>query len=605
MEKDNSRLYELSTGKPVTSLVDFTSPTDEYRAAFENREQLFLNYYTFPEGQVIQRRLTRGEFWNLACSAAACLNEYGLTKGNRLVHTFSANSLYDLVFRLAAVLTGCVPVTINWQADDNERILYKTKSTEAKLVIYDDGFAHRIEEIKPNLPGISFLNTREIEGHKATDRVTYPSLSYEDERMIIFTSGTTGKPKGVSSSHRSYLANRLTFEQYFGLAEATRQLDLLITNPLHHSNSSALSDWGMRRGGTVIHLLQRYTTAYWEILVAAARSKRDLLVAPMVSRHIDFLDSLVTEARLPVKLDEITEALSQTEILIGSAPVGPTTINRILQFCHHLPNVRFGSTETCLQVMATPRTMPQEELMKAFEAGWSHRYKGETTAGYYIGREHYPFTRVKVVKSTESSNKDYMSPCKIGEPGYLITQGANIMNYYVGEEEATRAAFKDGWYTNLGDIVFALENAGDGELDYYWLSRDSSLLIRGGANYAYDQVAAELSRFVEEHFHLSPEQFQLAVVGLRLESEHEDSCCVTIELKEEAASAEPRLKADFVKKAAEVVSKGTRPDYVRFAPIPRNFKGAILYPELRKEWLDYWKITHGALSLPQSKQGTK
>ena len=80
-------------------------------------------------------------------------------------------------------------------------------------------------------------------------------------------------------------------------------------------------------------------------------------------------------------------------------------------------------------------------------------------------------------------------------------------------------------------------------------------------------------------------EFQLAVVGLRLESEHEDSCCVTIELGEEAVHREAELKADFLEKAYQTVSKGSRPDYLRFAPIPRNFKGSILYPLLKQEFL--------------------
>jgi len=588
MPEYNTTLYSLSTGGTVISLTHFSSPLDEYRAAFEDRAQLFLNYYTFPEGEVKKLALTRGEFWDLACSAAAYLSEHGLSKGDRIVHAFSSNSLYDLVFRLAAVLVGYVPVTINWQADDNERVLYKSKVTDAKLILYDDGFANGVEDMKPELLPMSFLEAEKVKGYQASSLLTYPPLSYDDERMIIFTSGTTGKPKGVSLSHRSFLANRLTFEQYFGMSETT-QLDLLLTNPLHHTNSSALSDWGMRRGETIIHLLQHYTTAYWKILAEAASSKRDLLVAPIVSRHIDFLESLSTQSKLPVERDKLKEALGRTDFLIGSAPVGPTTTKRILEFSNHLPHVRFGSTETCLQVMATPIRMLESALMEAFEAGWSHRYKGEETIGFYIGREHFPFTRVKVVKSVDPESKDYMRPCEIGEPGYLITQGANVMSGYVGDAKATKAAFRGGWYTNLGDIVFTLKNKQDGELDYYWMTRDSALLIRGGANYAYDQIAAELSKFVVEHYHLKPEQFQLAVVGLRLESEHEDCCCVTIELSKEAASVELQLKDDFIEKASTIVSKGARPDYLRFAIIPRNFKGVILYPELKKDFKDSLK----------------
>jgi acyl-CoA synthetase (AMP-forming)/AMP-acid ligase II len=427
------------------------------------------------------------------------------------------------------------------------------------------------------------LEVKTIDAYQLTSDWNYPTIGYDDEKMIIFTSGTTGEPRGASLPHRSYLANRFTFEQYFGVSKMT-QLDLMLANPLHHANSSAFSDWGLRRGGTRIHLLQRYATLYWKVLVEVAHSKRDLLIAPMVSRHIDFLEELSARSELPIEEEEIKEALSQTELMIGSAPVGPTTVKRVLKFSNRLPNVRFGSTETCLQVMATPRTLSKNELSKAFEVGWSHRYKGEKTVGYYVGRGHAPFTRVKVVKSVDPESKAYFQPCEAGEPGHLITQGANIMDYYVGNAEATKAVFQEGWYTGLGDIAFALRNEEDGQLDYYWLSRDSALLIRGGANYACDQIAAELSKVLVEDFSLKAEQFKLAVLGLRVESEHEDSCCVTIELSQEVAHMESQLKADFIEKASKRVSKGARPDYIRFAKIPLSFKGLVLASELKQDF---------------------
>jgi len=576
----------LTTGEPITSLTPFPSPTEEYCAAFANRGFPFLHFYTFKHSSVQKRSLTRGEFWELTCSAAAHLRNLGISKGGRIAHCFSANSPYDLIFRLASVLVGASPVTINWQVDDNAGIAYKARLTEAKICIYDRGFASRVAELKASLPGVVFFEAGELEKSLLPFDGHYAAVHYDDERIVVFTSGTTARPKGVSLSHRSYLTNRLTYEQYFGLCEAT-PVDLFLVNPLHHANSTALSDWALRRKGAVLHLLESYTTAYWKALTEAVENKRGLFIAPLVPRHIDFLDNLCEQGGLPVEEDKLNQALKQTEILIGSAPVGPKTIERIRKFAGRAPHVRFGSTEACLQVTAIPTAMPENAVMEALKAGWSHRYNNEPIVGYYIGREHFPFTRVRIVKSTDPESADYMSPCQIGEPGYLLTQGGNLFSYYVGDEEATNNVFKDGWYTGLGDIVFALKND-DGNLDYYWMSRESELLIRGGANYAYAQVAEELTRFIIDSYRLSPEAFQLAVVGIRLESEHEDFCCVTIELFNDVNGANRQLvESNFLKDARKSVSKGARPDRLRFAQIPRNFKGAVLYPELKRDFMDF------------------
>jgi acyl-CoA synthetase (AMP-forming)/AMP-acid ligase II len=577
-----SDLYKLSDGKPVTALASFSCPTDEYRAAFADRGSVFLKHYTFEEGKTSVRTLTRGEFWDMAGGVAGYLGRLGLGDGMRIVHCFSSNTVHDAAFRLAAVLVGGTTVTVNWQSDSDETIVYKTRLTGAKVLVYDAQFQARIAAIRSELGDVTLVNAGMALG-SATEVPSRPS-TYDDERLIVFTSGTTGKPKGVSLSHRSYLANRLTFESYFGVSPETG-LDLLLVNPLHHTNSSAILDWGMRRSGTLVHLLQLYTTLYWRVVVDVAREKRDLVIAPLVSRHFDFLDSLAGQAKLPVPEDELGAALRQVDILLGSAPVGPTTVKRVLRFSHHLPHVRFGSTETCLEVMATPTTMSQKALMAAHEAGWAHEYAGQAASGYYIGREHHPFTRVKIVKAIDAGSSNFLRPCEMGEPGYFVTQGPNVMTSYVGNDGATQEVFKDGWYVGLRDIGFALRNAGDAGLDFYWLSRDSALIIRGGANYAYEQIEDELSKMLVDEFHLGRDQFLLAVVGLRVGSEHEDSCCVTIELSPNAADTGVLSERTFIEKAQKGVAKGYRPDYVRFAPIPRNFKGAILNNELKQEFI--------------------
>jgi hypothetical protein len=101
-------------------------------------------------------------------------------------------------------------------------------------------------------------------------------------------------------------------------------------------------------------------------------------------------------------------------------------------------------------------------------------------------------------------------------------------------------------------------------------------------------VAEELTRFIVDSYRLSPKALQLAVVGIRLESEHEDSCCVTVELVNDINGANRQLlESNFLKDARKSVSKGAKPDHLRFAQIPRNFKGAILYPQLKRDFLDF------------------
>ena len=362
--------------------------------------------------------------------------------------------------------------------------------------------------------------------------------------------------------------------------------------------------------GAVVHLVQRYTTAYWlllsragtsidvgaavadaELEAAVGRRNADggcVVVAPLVSRHFDFLESLAAAGALPVSAPLLKQALTGTVLLLGSAPVGPTTVQRLQSHAGRLPIVRFGSTETCLQVMGTPLSLSEEERLGAFRAGWGHSHEGQGLVGYYVGRPHPPFTEVRVVRSVDLDKPGYMVECDAGEPGQLITRGDNLMTGYVNNPSATaKAVHEGGWYTNLGDIVFALANAADGGTDYYWLSRDSALLIRGGANYSYEQINAELTAFVCKQHALPAEAVEVAVVGLALASEHEDDCCVTIELvSAEAQAKQAEIAATFLKEAKGAVSKGAKPDRVRFAPLPRNFKGAVLVPELKQQWKD-------------------
>jgi len=248
-----------------------------------------------------------------------------------------------------------------------------------------------------------------------------------------------GDPKGVRLSYLSYATNAATFDSFL-LPQDFNEMKLVavVTNPFHHTNSTAITDWALRRPNSQLELFQRYSTNYWTILAeiattsstttsassvgaeSATASEEEVLpschiVAPLVSKHIDFLENLFeNQGFVDRDPDYIRQALSSASVslLLGSAPVGPSTVERLGKYCGgKLPIVRFGSTETCLQVLGTPPSLSLTWRLSAFEEGWNHKTyqrEDEPCIGYYIGRDHHPHNEVKVVLSIERGHEHYL-----------------------------------------------------------------------------------------------------------------------------------------------------------------------------------------------------
>ena len=186
----------------------------------------FLSYYAVAKDKsLICTSYTRGEFWSLSKRAATVLTEAGIGLGDHVTHLFSENSQYDLAFRLAAVMVGSIPVTVNWSADTLERIQYKIGMTASKLVLTDTGTKPGwIEAIQKDSACQTFhasdLVDCQFRGRLIDEADFATALADDSTRIVIFTSGTTGQPKGVNLSYGNYGANQRTFEDFLGIGDA-------------------------------------------------------------------------------------------------------------------------------------------------------------------------------------------------------------------------------------------------------------------------------------------------------------------------------------------------------------------------------------------------
>ena len=90
---------------------------------------------------------------------------------------------------------------------------------------------------------------------------------------------------------------------------------------------------------------------------------------------------------------------------------------------------------------------------------------------------------------------------------------------------------------------------------------------------------------MEKRYGMQCGDFDIAVAGLRVLSENENSCCVTLELKTELAEkCAEEIRSTFLNEARKSVSKGAKPDFLRFGEVYRTFKGTIRLQEIKKEW---------------------
>jgi long-chain acyl-CoA synthetase len=429
------------------------------RAVLERSAEFPSVEYLVFEGEGRAFRCTYEEHLRRVAALARRLREdYGVQKGDR-VALLGANAPEWVMGFWAAQALGAIAVAFNaWWAGDEIR--WALSHTEPKLLLADDKRLARLEGRAPGVPCLSFQAMAPLL-EPADHALPSESLSREDPAIILFTSGTSGRPRGVVHTHENVCSALMLGFFHGARVQALHPPGpsdgpnvVLVTSPLFHVS-------GLHAGA--ISALAGGVKTVWPMGRFDAASVASLIAREKVTSwgYTPTLLKRLVESEAAMKAD-----LSSLRVIGGGgAPVGPELQARVRALLPHVRetfSIGYGLTEGT----AFGTLNPAEE--------WEHDREG-------VGR---PLPTIQI--EIRGEDGEPLPPEQIGE---IHIRSPLVMAGYFRDGEATERAIRPGLWLRTGDLGFMR----DGRL--YLASRRTDLILRGGENV----YPAEIERRLEAH----------------------------------------------------------------------------------------------------------
>jgi fatty-acyl-CoA synthase len=472
---------------------------------------------------------TWGEFRLRARKLASALRAQGLRKGDRVAF-LGVNCEPLLLAHFAIPLAGGILVAINtrWSADE---IGYVIDHCGARWMFYSPELAGQLTQVPAGVQRCNATDEFEALVASGSDAKLASWLESEDDAIAInYTSGTTGRPKGVVYHHRGAYLNSLAMALDHRL---TAQSRYLWTLPMFHCNGWTFT-WSVAAVGAHSICIPRIDPAQvWEMF---ERGVTHFCAAPTV------LIMLANDAAAHC-------LTSSVRVFTAGAPPSPTLIARMTELNFELDHV-YGLTETygpcTISIPPDTSSLSSEERSRL------------------RARQGFPNALAGEARVVDEDMNDV--PADASTMGEVVMRGNVVMKEYFADIDATARAFAGGWF-HSGDLAVMHP---DGSIELR--DRKKDIIISGGENIS----TIEVEQAVASH----PAVLETAVVAIPHEKWGEvPKAFVT--LKNDASASE----ADIVEHCRARLAKFKVPHAIEFGPLPKTSTGKIQKFVLReREW---------------------
>jgi long-chain acyl-CoA synthetase len=490
-------------------------------------------------------RLTFEDAWREAGRIGNLLvSQYGVGKGDRVAISMRNYPEWILAF-MAATSIGAIAVAMNalWQPDEME---YGLRDCGAKVLFADQERLERLARCAPDLdvpviavrpasPPTRGEDLKALLAGVSTVSMPPADISPDDDAIIFYTSGSTGHPKGVISSHRNIISALLSWELDLAAGAATAAVAppppanppaTLLAVPLFHVTGAHAVYLQSYRAQRKIVCMYRWDPERAAELVEA--EKITVVTAP----------AAMTGDLVRVAKQTSRDLSSLVSVGGGGAPRAPEQVKQIeASFEKALPATGWGMTET--------------NAIGAGIGGLDYLNRPASSGRCSAVLE------LKVVD-------DHGRALPAGERGELLVRGTSVFRGYWNRDELNATLFEDGWF-RTGDVAYL-----DDEGFVFIVDRIKDLIIRGGENIGCGQVESALLMY--------PDVREAAVYAVPDER-----------LGEEVGATvygAPGLDIAALRTFLEAnLARFEVPRYITLtdAPLPRTASGKILKRELRED----------------------